>query len=85
VLVGVDNILIERWVIIVKSILGNVVILGFGLWGSHDELVFVHLLRNIETVHGSSHVWVFTEGRNWVIHWWSSWWSWMGKLTTSRG
>ena len=34
-----DNITIEFWVIVIESILGNDVPVGFGLFGTHDQWV----------------------------------------------
>ena len=65
--VGVNNVIIKGWVVIVESVLGDVVPFSLGISGSHYKLMVVHLLTNSDRVHGALHVWVLAEVWNWII------------------
>jgi hypothetical protein len=56
VVLGIDNVRIELGGKVVIDVLGFVVILSLGFFGSHDKLVGVHSLGNRKTVAGANHV-----------------------------
>jgi hypothetical protein len=87
-----NNIFIERWIVVVKGVLSNVMPFGFGISGAHHELVLVHLLSDGNGVHGSFHIWVFAEVWNRIVNLsWLPWiisWFWiliLGDFAKRRG
>jgi len=67
VLLRVNDVTIEVGVVVVEGVLGDVVPLGSGLRGTHDELVVVHGLGNADGVCGSDHIGIRAVVGNEVI------------------